>query len=240
MNPKPNAQPNQSLIDGIATLQALAVSPEPVGNRELARQLGFNPTRVNRLLKTLAYLGIARQTANRKYTSGPGMHVLAAQSLHASRIMQDALPVLEELRRFGLTIALGVLWRDSVSYLFHAPPGMTTTQGIGRIGLLPATSSGIGMALLAQHEDDHIAEMFADREIDGFPGGMADLMAAIADVRRLGYARVCVDAVEDRHTVAVPVSHPSFAAVGMSGWIPEQNNGPIVEALTNAARQIGD
>ncbi len=240
MNPKPNAQPNQSLIDGIATLQALAVSPEPVGNRELARQLGFNPTRVNRLLKTLAYLGIARQTANRKYTAGPGMHVLAAQSLHASRIMQDALPVLEELRRFGLTIALGVLWRDSVSYLFHAPPGMTTTQGIGRIGLLPATSSGIGMALLAQRDDAHIEELFADREIDGFPGGLADLMASIETVRRLGYARVCVDPVGDRHTVAVPVSDLSFAAIGVSGWIPEQNNGPIVEALVNAARQIGE
>ena len=240
MLPKPNAQPNQSLIDGIATLQALAVSPEPVGNRELARQLGFNPTRVNRLLKTLSYLGIARQTANRKYTAGPGMHVLAAQSLHASRIMQDALPVLEELRRFGLTIALGVLWRDSVSYLFHAPPGMSTTQGIGRIGLLPATSSGIGMALLAQHEDAVIHELFADREIPGFPGGMDDLIAAIAVVRTQGFARVLVNAEEDRHTIAVPVSHPSFAAVGMSGWIPEQNTGPIVEALQNAAARISD
>ncbi|PZU27671.1 MAG: transcriptional regulator, partial [Stenotrophomonas sp.] len=39
MRTKPNAQPNQSLIDGIATLQALASSPEPVGCRELARQL---------------------------------------------------------------------------------------------------------------------------------------------------------------------------------------------------------
>src|SRR3546814_6545449 len=61
-------------------------------------------------------------------------------------------------------------------------------------------------------------------------------MAAIEAVRQLGYARVCVDPVEDRHTVAVPVSNLSFAAVGMSGWIPEQNNAPIVEALTNAAR----
>ena len=83
------AQPNQSLIDGIAVLQALAVSPDPVGGRELARRLGFEPTRVNRLLKTLAYLNIARQTADRRYAPGPGMTVLAAQSLFASQFIQN-------------------------------------------------------------------------------------------------------------------------------------------------------
>jgi DNA-binding IclR family transcriptional regulator len=240
MRPKPNAQPNQSLIDGIATLQALAVSPEPVGNRELARQLGFNPTRVNRLLKTLAYLGIARQTANRKYTSGPGMHVLAAQSLFASQIIQNAMPPLEKLRRFDLTIAFGVLWNDSVSYLFHALPGMKTTQGLGRIGLLPASSSGIGMALLAEQDDEHLAMLFEDREIPSFPGGLSELMAAIEKVREQGYARVSVGENRDRHTVSIPVSRPAFAAIGLSGWIPEENTGAIVEALRQAAAEIRD
>jgi DNA-binding IclR family transcriptional regulator len=240
MRQKPNAQPNQSLIDGIATLQALAVSPEPVGNRELARQLGFNPTRVNRLLKTLAYLGIARQTANRKYTAGPGMHVLAAQSLFASKIVQTALPALEKLRRFELTIALGVLWNDSVSYLFHAPPGMETTQGLGRIGLLPASSSGIGMALLAEQDDEHLAELFEGKEIPDFPGGLPDLMEAIRAVRSQGFARVRVGENHDRHTIALPVSHPAFAAIGLSGWIPEGNTPAIVEALRAAAAEISD
>ncbi|RRQ95553.1 transcriptional regulator, partial [Enterococcus faecalis] len=103
MRTKINAQPNQSLIDGINTLQALASSPEPIGCRELARQLDSDPTKINRLLTTLAYLGIARQTANRKYTAGPGMHVLAAQSLFASGLIRRALPELEQLRRYGHT-----------------------------------------------------------------------------------------------------------------------------------------
>ena len=133
-----------------------------------------------------------------------------------------------------------MLWRDSVSYLFHAPPGMSTTEGIGRIGLLPATSSGIGMALLAQHDDALIADLFENREIPGFPGGLDDLLTAIGAVREQGYARVLVNAAEDRHTVAGPVSHPSFAAVGMSGWIPEHNTGAIVEALKGAAARISD
>src|SRR3569832_995305 len=134
MRQKPNAQPNQSLIGGITTLQALATSPEPVGCRGLARRLHADPTKLNRLLRTLANLGIARQTANRKYTAGPGMHVLAAQSLFASGLIRRALPELEALRRFGHTVALGVLWGDNVSYLFFVPPGIVALCGLGCFG----------------------------------------------------------------------------------------------------------
>lgn len=239
MRAKPNAQPNQSLIDGITTLQALATSPEPVGCRELARRLGANPTKINRLLKTLAYLGIARQTANRKYTAGPGMHVLAAQSLFASGLIRRALPVLEDLRRFGHTVALGVLWGDSVSYLFHAPPGIEASRGLGRIGLLPATTSGIGIILLSELDDDEVRELYADRDIPMFPDGVEQLLVKLAEVRRLGYARVHVADDRDHHIVAVSTGDPAHAGIALSGWIPESATADLVAALREAAPEIG-
>ncbi|MDU0354753.1 helix-turn-helix domain-containing protein [Paraglaciecola aquimarina] len=67
MSGPPKAQLNQSLIDGIATLQELALSSDPIGCRALARRLNMDPTRVNRLLQTLEHIGIARKTAKRKY-----------------------------------------------------------------------------------------------------------------------------------------------------------------------------
>ena len=188
MRPKLNAQPNKSLIDGITTLQALATSPDPVGCRELARRLDIDPVKVNRLLKTLAYLGIARQTADRKYTAGPGMHVLAAQSLFASGLIRHALPVLENLRRFGHTVALGVLWQDNVSYLFHAPPGIEASRGLGRIGLLPATTSGIGIVLLSEYDDADVRELYKDREHADVSRGHR---AAAREARRGAQARLC-------------------------------------------------
>jgi DNA-binding IclR family transcriptional regulator len=239
MRAKLNAQPNQSLIDGIATLQALATSPEPVGSRELARQLDIDPTKINRLLKTLAYLGIARQTANRKYTAGPGMHVLAAQSLFASGLIRRALPVLEGLRRFGHTVALGVLWGDNVSYLFHAPPGIEASRGLGRIGLLPATTSGIGIVLLSELDDEDVRELYKDREIPMFPEGIDQLLAKLAEVRRLGYARVHVADERDHHVVAVSTGDPAHAGIALSGWIPETATEPLVVALREAAPEIG-
>lgn len=239
MRPKPNAQPNQSLIDGIATLQALASSLEPIGCRELARNLGLDTTRVNRLLRTLAFLGIARQTANRKYTAGPGMHVLAAQSLFASGLIRRALPELEGLRRFGHTVAMGVLWRDSVSYLFHAPPGIEASRGLGRIGLLPATTSGIGMALLAELEPDEVAEIFQDADIPVYRT-LDTLENKLAEVRELGYARVHVADDRDHHIVAITTGDPAHAGIAMSGWIPEAATEPLVGALRGAAEHLRD
>jgi DNA-binding IclR family transcriptional regulator len=239
MRPQLNAQPNQSLIDGIRTLQALATSPEPVGCRELARRMGLDSTKVNRLLKTLAYLGIARQTSDRKYTAGPGMHVLAAQSLFASGLIRRALPVLEEMRRFGHTVALGVLWRENVSYLFHAPPGVEASSALGRIGLLPATTSGIGIVLLSEHDDDEIREWYAEGDIPMFPQGVDQLLAKLGEVRSLGYARVHVADARDHHVVAVSTGDPAHAGVALSGWIPEAATAPLVEALREAAAKIG-
>ncbi|HSI17804.1 MAG TPA: helix-turn-helix domain-containing protein [Sphingomonas sp.] len=239
MRPKPNAQPNQSLIDGITTLQALATSPEPVGCRELARRLNADPTKINRLLKTLAYLGIARQTANRKYTAGPGMHVLAAQSLFASGLIRRALPELEALRRFGHTVALGVLWGDNVSYLFHAPPGIEASRGLGRIGLLPATTSGIGVVLLSELDDEDVRELYADKDIPMFPDGIEQLLTKLAEVRRLGYARVHVADDRDHHVVAISTGDPAHAGIALSGWIPEASTEALVAALRESAPNIG-
>jgi len=240
MRAKLNAQPNQSLIDGIATLQAVAISPEPVGCRELARQLGFEPSRVNRLLKTLAYLGIVRQTTNRKYISGPGMHVLTAQSLYASGFIRRALPVLEGLQSFGMTIAMGVLWKDNVSFLYHSPPGMSSSEALGRIGLYPASTSGLGLALLADHDDDYIREIYNGKSVPGFPEGVDRLIEAVQHVREAGYARLRVKPNIEQHTLAVTVGRPVYAAIGLSGWIPETNAPAIHHALVKAAEQIGD
>ena len=233
------AQPNQSLIDGIATLQALASSPEPIGCRELARQLDIDPTKVNRLLKTLAYLGIARQTTNRKYTAGPGMHVLAAQSLFASGLIRRALPSLERLRRYGHTVALGVLWNDSVSYLFHAPPGIEASRGLGRIGLLPATTSGIGMVLLSELSEERVTEIYKGKPIPQHPEGIGSLLAALLAVRQQGYARIKVADERGFHVVAVSTGDPAHAGIALSGWIPEGATAELVEALRQAASELG-
>jgi hypothetical protein len=234
---KAGAQPNQSLIDGITVLQALAISTNPIGCRELARKVGLDVSRVNRLLKTLSFLGIARQTPNRKYRAGAGMTVLAAQSLFASGLLRRALPALEGLRHFGHTVAMGVRWRDNVSYLFHAAPNMPASDALGRIGLYPATRGAIGMVLLAAADDEEIAEVYADGDIPGF-ASLDELMAELAVIRAQGYVRLRVKAEREQHSLAITVGETNYAAIGFSGWIPESAVPAMLEELRRAEADI--
>ncbi|TKB43070.1 transcriptional regulator [Thalassotalea mangrovi] len=245
-NSKPGAQANQSIIDGIAVLQALATAGKPVGGSEVAKILGLEVTRANRLLKTLASIGITQQTSNRKYEPGPGMHVLATQSLYASGLLRSALAPLENLAFFGRTVALGVLWYDSVSFLYHARPGMAASEGIGRIGLRAATTSGIGLALLANSSEDTVRSTYATGDIPGFPDGIESLLAELAKIRQQGYARVNVAsdnpqfASQTTHTIAVPLDASPGAAIALSGWISEAETADIVQALQQAKLKIAE
>lgn len=143
------AQPNQSLADGVALLGVLCSRDGAIGSRELARLMGWEPTRANRLLGTLRDLGLAEQDAERRYRPGPGVHLLAAQCLHGSGLLAAALPVIRELRRPDLGFAVGVLWQGKVCYILRALAGRPVEEGMQRSNLYPANQSSIGMVLEA-------------------------------------------------------------------------------------------
>ncbi len=216
------AQPNLSLIDGMACLQAVAGSETPYASRRLAEDLGLNVTRVSRLLKTLQFLGFVEQDRSRKYRPGPALHVLAAQSLFGSRLLSIALPYLERLSRHGHVVALGVLWREQVAYLYHQPPGIRPAEAIGRAGLFPARESAIGLALLAhfprEDADDTLRrELKATRE-----RGYADFQPA-PDQRRIG--------------VSLGDPHP-LAALALSGAIADSALPNLLDEMQSAATDI--
>lgn len=230
-------QPNESLIDGLECLQALAVSTAPVGVRELARRLGLEPTRVHRLLKTLAHLGVAAQTPDSKYVPGPGMHVLAAQSLFASGLVRRALPVLESLQEHGLIVALGVLWKDQVSYLYHAEPGMSADKALGRIGLYPAACSSIGIALLAQSTDSEIRNIFKGKDIPGH-AGIGALLEKIRETRKNSFGEIQNAADAASRSIAVCIGSPAYSAVAMSGKMTEKEKKEFINILRDAALKL--
>ncbi len=92
-----SSQPNQSLIDGIRCLQYLVSSDRAIGCRELARLMDINTTRVNRLLMTMASIGLTMQDEHRRYLPGR-IHALAAQAIRGSALFSHALPILSAMR----------------------------------------------------------------------------------------------------------------------------------------------
>jgi DNA-binding IclR family transcriptional regulator len=204
----------------------------------LARELGLEPTRVNRLLKTLAYLGMARQTPNRKYLPGPAMHVLSAQSLFGSGLIRRALPVLERLQETGHVVALGVLWRDQVCYLYHWDKGETAASALGRMNLYPASQSSIGRMLLAWKDEQHVRQLYTDREIPLYPTGVEDLLKDLRLVREQGFAYAVQRPQPLNSSVAVPVGNPPYAGIAFGGQVPADTIEQSVEMLQTAAGEI--
>ncbi|HAT1616056.1 TPA: IclR family transcriptional regulator [Raoultella ornithinolytica] len=156
-----SSQPNQSLIDGIRCLQYLVTSGRAIGCRELARLMGINATRVNRLLMTMAAIGLTQQDEQRRYLPGPGIHALAAQAIRGSALFSQALPLLERHAPKDIVVALGVLWEDQVIYIYHSEPGSQVSQALAGFHTLPAWQSVIGMALLASETDEALRARFS-------------------------------------------------------------------------------
>lgn len=186
---------------------------------------------------------MVQQTSNRKYSAGPGIHVLATQSLYASGLLRSSIPSLEALAKLNLTVAMGVLWHDSVSFIYHAKPGMSSSQGIGRIGLRPATNSGIGMILLSNKPNQSIHDLYQNKDIVNFPNGLDSLLNRLNDIKRDGFART--DAINpttglktNNCTIAVPIGRPINSAIAVSGLIPNHQTQQIVEHLTKAKNAI--
>ena len=53
-----SSQPNNSLATGLAVLTEICAANEALGGRELARRMGLHHAKVNRLLMTLAEIGV--------------------------------------------------------------------------------------------------------------------------------------------------------------------------------------
>ncbi len=228
------AQPNQSLSHGLACLLELASSAGPVGSRQVARALGMEPTRANRLLGTLAQLGLATRTAERKYTVGPGISILAAMALRRSRLLTCALP---HIRRFqeetGLGAALGMLWRREVCYLYHGRPGSPLLAAITGQDLFPAEVSSIGQVLLAEMADAAVRRLYASASVRclGTPA-IATLLSELAQVRARGYGILA------GQSVAVPVGRPAVAGLAAMGMAQPAGVPAAVARLQHAAQAI--
>ncbi len=229
------AQVNQSLVNGLTCLQELVLADRPIGVRELARQLDMDPTRVSRLLGTLSWLGLASQDEDRKYHPGPAVHVLSALSLHGSRLLSDSLPVLRELAaETGQIVALGVLWRSHVCYLYHGKAHTPLELAVGARGPFPARQSSIGRVLLAQLTAAELADLCAHESDLLPPEGVPAFYESLSQVRERGYSRGGIHG----ESLAVAVGCPAVAALAVAGSIDPEQEVQLADRLREAAARI--
>jgi|GEM_PF-84168 len=209
------AQPNLSLIKGILCLQTMVFEGRPIGTRELARKLNFGHTCVNRLMGTLASIGLAEKNTERKYQAGAGIHVLAAQSLQSSHLLVCALPHIRALMDEKLIVSLGVLWRKHVCYLFHGNNQNALENGIGASKPFPVFKSSIGVAILASLDQNAAQRMMFQRPDRLGKNEMKLLNSCISAAKKNGYASVLHS--PSSATIAIAIGQPPIAGLAFAG-----------------------
>jgi DNA-binding IclR family transcriptional regulator len=232
---KPPAQINQGLRDGIECLLEIAAMERPVGSRELARRMGQDHTRVNRIISTLAYTGLAEQTADRKYIAGPGLLVLAGLSLRSSPLYQCAMPHLEELGvATGYQVALGLRWRTNVSYLYHGHAQEHAALGIVSEGLYPADRSSIGLVLLSQLTPREITELYQGPSAGVLRNpDMKTLLERVKEARNAGFA-----VASNARSIAVALGTPAAAGIALYRSEDEETLPKDAKAVRRLVKQL--
>jgi DNA-binding IclR family transcriptional regulator len=222
------AQKVNGLIDGIEVLQELAMAGEATSGKTIADKLGLNSVRVNRLLKTLDYLGLAHRDSSRRYSIGSAMHVLAAQSMAASGLLARALPQLQKLSKFNKVVALGVLWKDQVCYLYHNNDPEDFNAGLSKVKLYPALESSIGVALLAELDEIQLKLTLGERYTE-------KVKKTLQKISKNGFAAL---KHSDHTSLAMPIGKPAYAALAISNIKNSEEQEKFLKILKEAVTEI--
>ncbi len=180
------AQPNQSLMDGITVLEAVLAVEEPISGRELARQLGLNRTRVNRLLMTLAHLGMLIREERGNYSPGPGIHTLAALGTRRSSLIRAARPIARKWWSEGYAVTLGMLWNDYLCYVLHARPEWPFENIIGGHSITHPLESSACLVLATHLEEGQLQRLATSSD----RWSEAEAFDQIAKCRQNGFAEL--------------------------------------------------
>jgi len=140
-----------ALARGLSILERLSRAQKPLGNGELAQQLGLPPSTVSRLLHTLTELGYLRRSAQgRCYELTPKNLTLGYPLLTGMSVRDRVMPHLQAISEHsGQTVALAV--RDDLFVCFVDVVQGSAAQAVRMAtgARLPVAVSAAGIAVLA-------------------------------------------------------------------------------------------
>ncbi len=239
---------NNTLVKGLALLDALARAPRPLGVTELAHALSMGKSNVHRLLQALVELGYARRdeatgtyaAAIRVWEMGQAMlSNLNLKSLAGAQMQALSVATRE-------TVHLSVLDGDEVVYVdkIDSPEPVRAYSTVG--GRAPAHAVATGKAMLA-FQDGARLDALSRRLARFSPRTVTDpddFLREMARVRAQGYAVNRGEWRESVGGVGAPLREPGgrvIAAIGVSGPIERLKPSairPLAELVTQAAAAV--
>lgn len=233
---------SQTLMRGLDVLEALVDEQLTVG--DLAERVGLNKSTTYRLASALVDRGYLAATPRAGYRLGPKLLALGSAARDQVDLVQAARPVMEELAALTEdTVHLGVLDADQALYLDKVP-GRRRVVVSSRVGdRHPLTSTGLGKALLLDHDPAYWQERLVAEQGDA-RGSWTAWKKRMVDYKEHGRA-FDLEENEDRiRCVAAPIRdvHDRIvAAISVSGaahYMEDARMAALSRDVLAAAEQI--
>jgi len=241
---------SQSLDRGLTILALLDASPEPVGIREIARQLDLSPAIVQRLVNTLmAHNYVERNVTTRRYSIGYGALGLGNSLLRHDKLITTAYSVLQILAtRHELNGYLGALRGARALYLL-------SVQSTGPVAIrsLPGEfaylhSTAMGKVLLASLTDEEAAERLGPGPLPKLAAKTmtdpARVIGQLKGIRRSGYSVVVEENLPGVVSIGAPVRNLTSQVVAAISAAFTERSSPhlttekVIPIVCAAANQV--
>lgn len=209
----------------MAILEALtsadpATFPDGLSVAEVARLVEREKSVVSRQLKSLLETGLVSRNGSGRYELSWRLFALAIRA-GDHRLTKLAAPLMLRLTEaVGERTYLTVL-SDGEVLTVHSESSRRSIEAVNWVGrTIPVNRSSSGMALLMDHDDEHILDMVR-RGTDGVPAREArDFLAHVRTAREVGYA--VANRIFDAELIGIGAPVRDFsgqikAAVNISG-----------------------
>lgn len=245
---------NQSVARALSILNLLASRGEPVGVREIARQLDLAPSIAQRLVKTLARSGFLEQTGTTlRYAIGYRAFQVGNSFVAQSNLHTAVMPELYALADEHINAFLGVMRDAAVVYL-------ATVQSNGPVAInhRPGAqthlhSTAMGKALLAEMPEEQVRALLTKSPLPRLTPrtktAVSQLMLELETVRRQGYSVseeenrlgfFSIGAiVRDAFSVAVAVISGAVPTASLRNQDKVRITRRVMQAAENASRRLG-
>lgn len=201
----------------IAVLHLLAEAPADLGNNEIARRTGINPSTVSRLLATLADDELVTRAGDSgRFRLGPRLVELGNAALARIDLRQLCRPHLEALTETtGETATLSIPYEQgtiTVDFV-QSPSSVRSVAQVGRPSVAHATATGkVFLAYAGTLPPEPLTAYTARTVTD--PG---ELATEVEQIRRRGWAQSVCEREEDLNAIAAPVLGRDGALLGVVG-----------------------
>ncbi|CAM3505535.1 IclR family transcriptional regulator [Paracoccus nototheniae] len=239
----------QALDRALDVMEALAAH-EGITLTGLSTHLDQSPATMHRVLATLEQRRYVESNPDRQeWFIGPEAFRLGSAFLRRTNIVERSRATMRDLMaRSGETANLGIERDGDVLFVSQVETHQTIRAFFPPGTRSPLHASGIGKALLAAFDDDRLAAFIRQapfaRFTDKTIGSADDLHAAIAQIRRRGYAFDDEERTLGMRCVAAVITNShdeAVAGVSVSGPTTRMTDAKVHEIgqmVAGAARGI--